>query len=124
MSAADYHEMLRKASARELAPSEQQELDELFKQHPSVRAEWETDLMIERSLAKLPRPALSTNFTAQVLSAARASTPQKRSRLGDWSGLLRSWKWSPAAAALLLAGLVGLQHHRSNVARTEMARSL
>jgi hypothetical protein len=124
MSAADYHELLRKAASRELAPSEQHTLEELFRQHPSVRAEWESDLLIERSLAKLSTPALSTNFTAQVLSAVRNSSLEKRSRLVEWSGLFRSWKWSPAAAALLLAGFLAVQHQRNTVARNEMAQSL
>jgi hypothetical protein len=124
MNAADYHQLLKTAAARPLTPAEQQQLEALFQQDPTLKQEWESDVLLEQSLGKLPTPALSSNFTAQVLAAAELSKPRARSFGGlALPGWVRS-RWSPAFLTLLLAGLFLAENHRENALRAEVARSL
>lgn len=100
---------------RPLTAEEQARLTPWLAAHPEARAEWAAETALSDALARLPAPAVPSNFTARVLQAiehedlAAARARLKSSRLG-W---LRSRVWVPraaAAAVLVLAGLLAWQH--------------
>lgn len=90
---------------RELSPAEKAELRDWLAAHPEARVDWEAEVALSRSLARLPDAPMPSNFTARVLQAVELekAAAQRQPILN------RSWLWrSLLPKAALAAVFVGM----------------
>ncbi len=113
---------LREAAwRRDLTPAEAERLRRWLEAHPADRAQWENEIALTAALRSLPKPAVSSNFTARVLQELdRGDNPREQVR---WPWRLMVWRWLPRVAVAGIAvstGLFFIQRHR----QTELYQSV
>jgi hypothetical protein len=121
-----YLELLETSWRRPLTEAESARLQALLAADPAAAADWRAHEALGRLLRRLPEPALSSNFTAQVLRAVEAKASQERG--WAWSAWYRRWAGSlwprlAWAAALALLATATLQGYR-RLDRTWLVRDL
>src|SRR5215471_19957384 len=97
---------------RKLSPAEEAQVCAWLEAHPQARGDWEAEAGLSDALDRLKEPEVSSNFTSRVLAAIEADAARQNRATGrrPWH-----WRWLPKAAlasVVLVAGLVGLQHHQ------------
>jgi hypothetical protein len=122
-----YKDLRELSWRRKLSPAEEAQLRAWLEAHPEARADWETEAGLNDVLSRLEEPSVSSNFTSRVLAAVEAdAVRQEGEARREWSLRLWNWRWLPKAAlasVVLVAGLVGLQHHQQ-VQHEKYARSV
>src|SRR5436305_71214 len=95
---------------RALTDRERAELEAWLNGRPEFRAEWEAELALSVSLAKLPEPAVPSNFTARVLQAVERenATEPGRAPVGWWHALARKARLVAAGATIGVVVLLGV----------------
>lgn len=121
-----HRDLIEASWRRRLTPEEQAHLRAYLLVHPEAQSEWEEEAALTACLRQLPDAPLASNFTAQVLEAARAEkrTAERGSDAIGWWATLRRLLPRVAGAALtvLLVG-VALHQHRTQQ-RAQLGRSL
>ena len=105
---------------RALTGAEQAELDAWLKANPQFRQEWEAEASLSSSLARVPNPAVPSNFTARVLQAIERETlaePRSRAASGWWQNLLRRTRWAMGSSFAVLLVITGFLIHGHRVER-------
>lgn len=111
---------------RDLSPDEERALADWLAAHPDEARAWKEDRVVGRALRGLPRPAMSTNFTARVMAEIRRETgttvdlrPSVRRRLWErWRGFLPL----SAAGLVLVGGLAVWEFRRDQHRLAEAER--
>jgi len=115
---------------RPLSAQEQAYWAAYLDQHPQEASEIESELGLNRLLRELPDRPLSSNFTAQVMEAVRASSHSARPGWladMDLSWLRPSLRWArPAIVSMLILSsvLAWWQYEVQHRSREELARSV
>jgi anti-sigma factor RsiW len=127
MNESEYQALVEAGWRRPLTPEEQRRIEAWLAAHPGARAAWEEETALNQCLGQLGEVPLSSNFTAQVLEAAKREARMASRAPSLWEHV-RGWFRSPlprVAWALLLIGAMwfGYHQHQSAV-RNEMARGL
>ena len=124
MNDSDYQQLSEQSRRRRLTPAELAELREWFVAHPEKRADWETEIGLTETLARLPDVPVPTNFTARVLEAVERDAAANARRGLEWKF---SWHFflprATVAAVVLGAGLFTYHEHLANE-RAQLARSV
>jgi anti-sigma factor RsiW len=126
MHDAEYQNLMEASWRRPLTAAERARMRELLAAHPEFRQSWEEEAALNGLIRQLPAPAISTNFTARVLAAARRlpAKPAWRRRLE-----LFAWPsagWVPRAAlgvAMICCGLLS-NHQYQTLRRAQVAREM
>ncbi len=121
-----YQELLETSWRRPLTAAETARLQALLAADPAAAADWQAEEAVGRLLRGLPEPALSSNFTAQVMRAVEAEAGG--SQTSAWVGWYRRWAggfwpklaWASALALVATATLV--RHNR--LERTRLIHDL
>jgi anti-sigma factor RsiW len=103
---------------RALTDAEHAELEAWLSAYPEFRAEWEAEMALSTSLAQLPEPAVSSNFTARVLQGLErdlAAGARPRVPSGWWEALTRKARWVTAGTLAVFAILVGFGVHQRQI---------
>jgi len=126
MNDSDFQKLLETRWRRELTPEETAWSQVYLDQHEEARALWQSEMDLSQLLDHLPTPALSSNFTAQVLrsvSLDQAGQAVSSSQSRWWRWLSRPWlKVGWAAGLLLLGSAVWFEHRHQN--QEDMAKDL
>ena len=125
MNQSKFDNLLQKARERDLTDGELAKLERWLAANPAEQAEWEA---LDRLLAALPDPPVTTNFTARILDEIRrAETAQPALGQAWWQRLLapqfRPIQIAAAATLAMVIGGVGYQSHL-NQSRAEMAAAV
>lgn len=124
--------MCELAARPRLEPADQRRLELWLQGNPSHSDTCDQERALSSLLRELPRPTLSSNFTARVLEAVRLEASQSRAaqpRSSLWTAWLHRLRTHPAlasgvavalAAGVLSLAWLNLQTNR----RLEMARSV
>jgi hypothetical protein len=122
MNRSEYLELLEEALSGKLSSEQKKRFESLLSAHPTLRKEWEDELLLNTVLSRLPDVPISTNFTSRVLQAAQRLT--KRSRPGFLFWPRFSWVHGAATAIIVVSlGLAGLKYQNYS-ARRQMANEL
>ncbi len=126
MNEKGFEQLVSTASHRPLTATEEAELEAFLRRNPVLRAAWEEEEKLNALLRAMPKPPVSSNFTARVLqqaTAARARAPLNR----GWHWVRAFWlpRHAWQVACLLLIGLVllGVRHGKTTN-QTELAAIL
>jgi len=118
---------MRTAVRRELAPSEQAEVEAWLAACPEARVEWELDQRLTRCLRRLSDVPLSGDFTERVVLQVKSLSAKPASRRAMpewvrwWQGWGHGWQWAGAFGVVVV--VVAMQYHETRQ-RAELARSL
>ena len=112
-----YKELREQGWRRKLSPAEEAQVRLWLEAHPEARADWEVETSLNDALERLKEPEVPSNFTARVMTAleADAAREERVAAAGRPGWRFRNWRWLPKAAlasVILVAGLLGLQHHQ------------
>ena len=126
MRYAEFQNLKEAGWRRPLTADEKARLREVLTAHPEWRPSWDEEAALNGLLRRLPRAAVSTNFTARVVQAAR-SLPAKPA----WRRRLASFPWLPAAwvprvalaAAMVCCGALSF-HEYQVLRRAQVAREV
>jgi hypothetical protein len=124
MNESDYNQLREKSWRQKLSANEEKVLFAWFAAHPEARVDWEAELSLTKTIARLPDAPIPTNFTARVLQAveleASADARQQTKRSFVWRSFVPR-----AATALIVAtiGLFTLREHRVHQ-RAQLAQSV
>jgi hypothetical protein len=122
-----YQKLCEISWQRKLTPDEQALLSEWLAAHPEDQADWESEALLNQSLASLPDVPVSNNFTARVVEAARLQAAMDERAAQPGATRFARWlQWLPKAAlaaAVLAAGLLAYTHTQA-AKRAEWAESL
>jgi hypothetical protein len=126
MQDAEYQNLTEASWRRPLSAAERARLREILAAHPEWQESWQEDAALNGLLRRLPGAAVSTNFTARVVQAARRvpAKPSWRRRLEFFPWL--SAGWMPRAAlgvAMVCCGLLSFQQYQA-MRRTQEARAV
>jgi len=131
MNDSEYQELIEEAARRPLRAEEDGQLQAYLAEHPDKQPDWEAEAVLNRLLRHLPPAPVSSNFTAQVLSAAMRTKPHRRHHHHHRFRLISlRWLWSFARAwqggvAVLVVGLALLAYSQHRVqSRAQLARSV
>jgi len=127
MNESEYQALVEAGWRRPLTADEQARLDVWLATRPEERAAWETESGLNQLLGQLPDAPLSSNFTAQVLQAAKRSEAAEGRRTSVFDKF-RAWLRRPVprlAWALMLVGLLWFSYdrHQTHV-RGDIAKGL
>jgi hypothetical protein len=128
MNEQEYNDLRATSWQRELTPAETADLQAFLAANPSAVQEWQADAELNHLLdRRATAPAVSSNFTAQVLAAVRreAAARERQSSSGWLAGWLqRSWlpKFAVATLAVVFSVVVYHQHEVNN--RAVLARNV
>jgi hypothetical protein len=122
------YEHLREMSwRRKLTPAEEASLAEWLAEHPETQGDWDSEAVLNETLAALPDVPVSSNFTARVVETAKRETaelnraiPREQRTAAWWMRLVPK---VALAAVVLGAGLLSYNHMQA-VRRAELAQSL
>jgi len=121
-----YEELKEAAWRRALTRDEEAALRNYLAAHPEARPCWEEEAALNRLLQRWPAPAVSSNFTARLLSAVQ-NAPVRRPwwewfAPAQWLPEGRAWR---TALCCLAAGVGLFCFHQSQVVHRErLARQL
>jgi hypothetical protein len=130
MNESEFEALLEAARRRRLTPGEEAQAGAWLALHPERRAEWEAETQLSRLLNQVPDAAVSSNFTARVLQAARREAAAAVVRAGRpwWRELADRLRLRPAhglAAALAVVAMGGWAWREARlVERQRHARDL
>src|SRR5437879_11312119 len=105
---------------RALTDAERTELNAWLETNPEFRAEWEAEMGLSASLARLPEPAVPSNFTARVLQEIERETPaESRSQpaAGWWQTFARKARWMMGTSFAAIAVILGFAIYGHQVQR-------
>jgi anti-sigma-K factor RskA len=91
---------------RELNPDEERVVAQWLARNPGEVEGWRAELMLARSVRRLPDVPVSSNFTAQVLRQIGREEPgtvSRRSRRSGFWGWLGTWRWPAVGVAAAVA---------------------
>lgn len=123
-------DMLKAGLSRPLTAQEQAQWEAYLAQHPGEASEIEAELGLNRLLRELSDQPVSSNFTDQVIQAARASslgTSRNWWSSLDWVRWKPSLRWvRPAIVSMLVLSslLAWRQYEAQHRARAELAMSV
>lgn len=101
------NELIDKAMAGRLSAGEQLLWEQLLAQRPDL----EMDAEIGRALRELPKPpAVSSNFTAQVLHGINRPTPKRVTTWRDWLRFPRLIRATGLAVVVFGLGIAVIRH--------------
>jgi anti-sigma factor RsiW len=126
MRDAEYQNLKEASWRRPLTVAERTRLRELLEAHPEWQESWNEDAALNGLLRRLPSAAVSTNFTARVMQAARRVPPKPA-----WRRRLESFHWLPAGwvpraalgVAMICCGLLSF-HQYGAMRRAHEARAI
>ena len=127
MNDAEYRELVETSWRRTLNEDEQARLQGWLTVNPQAQADWEDETILNQTLARLPDPPVSSNFTAlvmQEIDREEAAALRPRTFLDRLQEVFRQ-RAPRVAWALALAMVVWLgvrQHQRAS--RHELATGL
>jgi hypothetical protein len=126
MQETEYQNLIETSWRRPLTETEKARLGQLLKANSAWQESWQEDAALNGLLRKLPAAAVSSNFTARVVQAARRvpAKPAWRRRLESFPWL--SGGWVPRAAlgaAMICCGMLSF-HQYESLRRVQEARSL
>jgi len=126
MQDAQYQILMEASWRRPLTAAERAQLREWLAAHPQWQASWDQEAALNGLLRRLPGAAVSTNFTARVMQAARRlpAKPAWRRRLEMFPWLPAAWVPRAAlAAAMVCCGMFSFHEYQS-LRRTQVAREV
>ena len=91
---------------RELNPDEERVVAQWLARNPGEVEGWRAELMLARSVRRLPDVPVSSNFTAQVLRQIGREEPgpvSRRSRRSGFREWLGTWRWPAVGVAAAVA---------------------
>ncbi len=106
MNHTDINKLRDAAARRSLDAEEGAQLRAYLATHPEFRQAWEEDLRLTSALRRLPDAPISSNFTAQVMSAVhRTEARQRTRRRRSWFRWLfaQALRWETTTATMVLA---------------------
>ena len=127
MNQSDYNQLRETAWKRKLTAKQEAEIKAYLANCPEARPEWEEERLLTQFLVQLPDAPLASNFTAQVLQAAKrqqseaspAAVVRWWQRLGS-----RGWGYRSAMAVVIAgAGVLSYQQYTA-ITREELATSV
>lgn len=126
MQEAEYQKLKEAGWRRPLTAAERSRLRELLAAHPAWQESWEEEAALSGLMRRLPSAAVSTNFTARVVQAARRlpAKPDWRRRLEMFPWL--SAGWVPRAAlgvAMVCSGLLSF-HEYETMRRAQLSQEV
>jgi hypothetical protein len=98
MQDAEFKNLREMSWRRALTPTERERLRELLAARPDWRASWDEEASLNALLRRMPTVAVSTNFTARAVEAARRLPPKRA-----WQDWLEFPNWLPTGWAPRLA---------------------
>ncbi len=104
MNGPNRDELLAAGLKRPWTNEEEAQLASLSPSDAEEKARLQEESNLNRLIRELPSPAVSSNFTAQVLQAATAQPPRPR----PWGWALPMRRWLPATAGLAAIFLAGI----------------
>ena len=116
MNETGFEQLAAAACRRRLTPGEKAQFEAWLALHPESHAQWQEELRLTHLLRQLPAPAVSSNFTSQVLCQVDAATAHapRRPSLPWWRNLLSvRHGWQAAAAVFVGLLLFGAEYRRS-----------
>jgi hypothetical protein len=116
MQNAEYQKLKEASWRRPLTAAEQVRLREWLAVHPEAQESWDEEAALNGLLRRVPSAAVSTNFTARVVQAARR-LPAKPA----WRRRLEMFPWLPAgwiprvalAAAMVCSGTLSFHEYEA-----------
>jgi anti-sigma factor RsiW len=124
MNNPEYLKLLETSWRRPLSAGETARLRTLLAQDPELKRAWETDAALTQTLRRLPHPPLASNFTAQVVAAARQSTSDAHAgRFGGWPWWRPFWPKLAYSALLVAVGVVSFRAY-TTVRHARLVRDL
>ena len=126
MQHAEYQNLKETGWRRPLTGVERARMRELLAAHPEWQESWEQEAALSGLLRRLPSAAVSTNFTARVVQAARRlpAKPAWRRRLEILTWLPAGWAPRAAlAAAMVCCGLFSYHEYQA-ISRVRVAREV
>src|SRR5580658_5059972 len=126
MQDAEYQNLTEASWRRPLTAVERTRLRQLLEAHPEWQESWHEDAALNGLLRRLPSAAVSTNFTARVVQAARR-VPARPA----WRRWRESFPWLPAGwvprvalgAAMVCCGLLSFHQYQA-LRRAKEARAV
>jgi anti-sigma factor RsiW len=121
-----YNHLLELSWQRKLSPEEEGQLQAWLEAHPQIRKDWELEAALTEALGRMPRPLVSSNFTARVLQAverdkARETRRRSRSKV-QW--LLRLAPRFGLASIVAAGGFILSHEIRQRIHQAEMRQEL
>jgi len=104
-----YQRLLELSWRRKLTSSEEAALRACLAAHPELQADWELEIALSETLARLSDAPVPSNFTALVLQTVERDGAQGRTRTWRWRFLQGKPAWLPRVAfagVLVAAGLL------------------
>ena len=124
MSPPEIDKLMDALRAGRLTAQQEAQLDQWFALQPAQRGACEEDLALNQLLRNLPDAPLSSNFTARVLQATRASAGRPGYSTPFWRQFFGRWMPKAAMAGVFLgAGLLAYQQHQVSE-RRQLAQGL
>jgi hypothetical protein len=116
MKNAEYQKLKEASWRRPLTAAEQARLREWLAVHPDAQEAWDKEAALNGLLRRLPVAAVSNNFTARAVQAARR-LPAKPA----WRSWLETFPWLPAgwvsraalAAAMVCSGMLSFHEYEA-----------
>jgi anti-sigma factor RsiW len=126
MKTTEYLKLKEASWRRPLTAAERARLREWLAEHPEAQESWEEEAALNGLLRRLPSAAVSTNFTARVVQAARRLPPKPA-----WRRRLEMFPWLPSgwvprlalAAAMVCSGLLSF-HEYEALCRAQQAQAV
>ena len=126
MQNAEYQNLKEASWRRTLTGAERTRLQELLAAHPEWQESCQEDMALNGLLRRLPSAAVSTNFTARVVQAARRVPPKPA-----WRRSLDFFPWLPTGwiprvslgVAMLCCGLLSFHEYQA-IRRSQQARAV
>jgi anti-sigma-K factor RskA len=106
---------------RELNPDEERVVAQWLARNPGEVEGWRAELMLARSVRRLPDVPVSSNFTAQVLRQIGREEPgtvSRRSRRSGFWGWLGTWRW-PAVGVAAAVAVVAVTFWQIEISRSQ-----
>jgi hypothetical protein len=126
MQNVEYRNLIETSWRRPLTEAERARLGEILGANPQWQESWHEDAALNGLLRRLPNAAVSTNFTARVVQAARRVPPKPawRRRLEAFPWLSAGWVPRVAVvAAMICCGLLSFHEYQA-LRRAQEARAI
>jgi hypothetical protein len=125
MNSAEYQRLKEQNWQRQLTAAEQADVEAFLLAQPSLRAEWEQEMALNRAIGQLPPVPVSSNFTSLVMMAVEQEVSRRERARLPWFKRWFAVGWLPRFA--LVALVVGIStfswREYQVVHRTQLARS-
>src|ERR1044071_5110671 len=122
MNEAEYLSLREIAWRRPLTADEKSRLHSYLVVHPEAQPDWDSEVMLNQVLDNLQIPAVSSNFTVQVLRSIELVELKNRPKSLSWLPNMGLWLPRFAVAGLVL-GLGGLGYQRYQLHELQQQRA-